>query len=90
MTKRVHVYYSGRVQGVGFRFTAESIAGRLGVNGWVKNLGDSRVELLAEAEQDKIEDLLARLKSHFADYISDIDVQWEPAQGGYNDFRISF
>ncbi len=90
MTKRVHVYYSGRVQGVGFRFTAESIAGRLGVNGWVKNLGDRRVELLAEAEQDKIEDLLARLKSQFTDYIADVDVRWESPSGDYNDFRIIF
>ncbi len=49
MKKQVRVYYSGRVQGVGFRFTAESIANDLGVTGWVKNSRDGGVEIVAEA-----------------------------------------
>ncbi len=47
MKKQVHVYYSGSVQGVGFRFTARSIAEELGVLGWAKNLRDARVEMVS-------------------------------------------
>ena len=51
MRKRMHILYSGRVQGVGFRFTAETMAVESGIQGWVKNLGDGRVEIMAEAEE---------------------------------------
>lgn len=56
MKKQVHIYYNGRVQGVGFRFTAESIANDLGVTGWAKNLRDGGVEITAEAEEDVLKD----------------------------------
>lgn len=46
---------SGRVQGVGFRFFAEAAAGREGVHGWVQNLPDGRVEVVAEGEREGIE-----------------------------------
>ena len=90
MKKRVCVYYSGAVQGVGFRFTAESLAGRLGICGWAKNLDDGRVEVVAEAEQAAVEDFLARLKQAFSGCIQDIQPEWEPSAGGLKDFRIRF
>ena len=49
--KRVHVFYSGHVQGVGFRYSVQDIAMTMGVTGWVKNLEDRRVEVVAEGEQ---------------------------------------
>ena len=52
MKKRIHVYYEGRVQGVGFRFTSEYVAQQLKLTGWVKNLPDGRVELVAEGKED--------------------------------------
>ena len=59
---RAHVYYKGRVQGVGFRYTAERHALDLGLVGFVKNLTDGRVELVCEGPKDRVEKLLCELK----------------------------
>ena len=86
---RVHVYYSGRVQGIGFRLTAEDTARALGVKGWVKNLPDSRVEIVAEADDDVLEDFLSRLNNYFAGNITHTDISKEKATGAFNDFQIA-
>ena len=88
MKKQVHVFYSGRVQGVGFRFTAEDIAGELGVTGWVKNLGNGAVEVVAEAEEDVLKDFLSRMNKYFSSYISDTVIDWKEATGEFKDFEI--
>ena len=90
MKKQAHVYYSGRVQGVGFRFTAQRIAEELGVCGWVCNLDDDRVEISAEASEDKLNDFLAQISSAFSRYIKDTKVIWEPATGEFRDFGVKF
>ena len=90
MKKQVHVYYSGRVQGVGFRYTAQDIAGELGVCGWAKNLRDGRVEITAEAEEEILKSFLERIAEYFSGYISDKDIQWRPATGEFSDFGIEF
>ena len=87
--KRVHVYYSGRVQGIGFRFAAEDVARALGVKGWVKNLPDSRVEIVAEADESVLEDFLSKLNTYFAGNITDTDINRENARGEFNDFHIA-
>jgi len=90
MKKQAHVFYSGRVQGVGFRFTAEDIAGDLGINGWVKNLRDGRVEIVAEAEEGLILQFMTRLNQYFSNYIRDQDIQWQEAKGELQDFKVRF
>lgn len=90
MKKQVHIYYSGRVQGVGFRFTAEDIAIELGVNGYVKNLRDGRVELVAEADEDTLKEFLVKLRRYFSGYIRNEDIDWLPATGEFKDFGIRF
>ncbi len=90
MKKQIHVYYSGRVQGVGFRFTAEDIAQDLDVTGWVKNLRDGRVEVVAEAEEGLLKEFLERINKYFSMYIQDADIQWLPAAGEFKDFGIKF
>ena len=57
-----HVYVSGRVQGVAFRWFAQEKAAELGVTGWIRNLGDGRVEVRIEAEESAVGDMLAWLK----------------------------
>ncbi|MFA4989674.1 MAG: acylphosphatase [Candidatus Omnitrophota bacterium] len=90
MKKQVQVYYSGQVQGIGFRFTAERLAEGLGVLGWVSNLSDGRVELVAEANEDTLKDFLSQLNNIFKRYIQDIQVDWKPATGGFKDFGVRF
>jgi len=90
MKKQVHAYYSGSVQGVGFRFTARSIAEELGVLGWVKNLRDARVEIVAEAPEETIKEFLDKIAHYFSRYIQDTEIDWQPASGEFKDFRIAF
>lgn len=90
MVKQVHLYYTGRVQGIGFRFTAEDIARDLGIVGWVRNLRDGRVEIVAEAEEDTLKNFLGRVNQYFSHYIQDTDVEWRAATGEFKDFGIRF
>ena len=90
MQKQFHAYYSGRVQGVGFRFTAMDTARELNVAGWVKNLSDGRVEVVAEAEEDILLSFLSRLEQAFSRYIQDKDIQWHAASAKFNDFKLEF
>lgn len=89
-TKQAHVFYSGRVQGVGFRFTAEAAARNLGIGGWVRNLRDGRVEVLAEGEEIALKDFLERIAQEMSGYIRDAEVSWEQAMGEFKDFGIRF
>lgn len=63
MTTR-QVFYEGRVQGVGFRFTARRIAMGFDVVGWVRNLPDGRVELQVEGEDDEVAAFLEELEEN--------------------------
>ena len=90
MAKQIHVYYTGGVQGVGFRFTAEDIARDLGVFGWVQNLRDGRVEIVAQGEEGALKDFLDRINQYFSRYIQDVKVEWQAATGEFKDFGIKF
>ena len=91
MKKRIHIYFSGMVQGVGFRFTAERVALDLGVHGWVKNLFEGRVEVVAEGEETILADFLNKMKNGpLKRYITGTDVTWHDATGEFRDFTIRF
>jgi acylphosphatase len=90
MKQRVHVYYSGRVQGVGFRYTALDLAENLGITGWVRNLRDGRVEILAESDEDKLNSFLEKIREGFSVYIRDAQADWQPSTGEFSDFTIKF
>lgn len=77
MTARIRrrVLFHGRVQGVGFRYTTASIARRHPVVGFVRNLPDGSVELVAEAEATVLDQFLADIGSEFAGYIRQQEIQ---------------
>lgn len=91
MKKHIQVLYSGRVQGVGFRFTAEESARRLGVVGWVKNLRDGRVELVAEGDERMLTQFLEDIRSGpMRNFIKDIEVSWSTATNDFTEFDIRY
>lgn len=88
---RAHVYYTGRVQGVGFRYTAERLALELGLTGWVKNLPDGRVEIVCEGSKDKIDQLLENIqKSSLGPHIKKAALTWEKPTQEFTDFSVEF
>ena len=91
MRRRVHVFYSGRVQGVGFRVTAEETAVQYGVLGWVKNLRDGRVEVMAEAEEETLERFLETIRTGpMRNFIKQVEVSWSDAAETFDEFEIRY
>ncbi len=90
MKRRLHVFYSGMVQGVGFRYTAEDIALGMGIAGWVRNLRDGKVEILAEAEEKILKNFLSKLNGEMGRCIRETDVDWSEPTGEFSGFEIRF
>jgi len=89
--KRAHIVYSGHVQGVGFRYAAQDIAMRAGLKGWVKNLEDGRVEIVAEGKEEDIKGFLDKIsKGQLGRYIIDTELSWEKPAKEFDDFDIRF
>lgn len=86
---RAHIFYSGKVQGVGFRFTVQQYASDLGLSGWVRNLPDGRVEILVEGERETIEDLCRQIEEFFTGNIKQKNIDFTPARGDYQSFDIA-
>jgi acylphosphatase len=86
---RVTVFYSGRVQGVGFRYTVKRLVCGFDVSGAVQNLADGRVKLVAEGEKDELREfLLAVGDSGLGPMIRDEQVSWSEGTGEFRGFEI--
>lgn len=85
-----HVIFIGRVQGVGFRYTAHRIAYRHQLTGFVRNLPDGTVEMFAQGPAGDIDDCIQDIKEYFGDYLRETRVQEMPTDPKYKDFRITF
>lgn len=85
----MHILYSGRVQGVGFRYAVRTLATGFDITGSVRNLADGRVELTAEGQKNELEAF--REAIHEAGLAANIrreEAQWSDALGGFNGFAI--
>ena len=87
---RLHVYFSGTVQGVGFRYTASNIARRHRVTGFVRNLTDGRVELVAEGSRTEVFDFFADIEEEMRGYIGRSEKTLGAATNEFSSFRITF
>jgi acylphosphatase len=82
------VYYAGRVQGVGFRFTVRSLAAGFDVTGFVRNLPDGRVHLVVEGDAAEIEGFLDAVRTEMAYYIGETQETIQPVTGRFSMFGI--
>jgi acylphosphatase len=88
MTRKT-IHFSGHVQGVGFRYTAQAIARDFDVKGYVKNLSDGRVRLEVEGDEVEIDRLVARIREQMEPYIRHVDESTAPATGEFTGFRVT-
>jgi acylphosphatase len=88
--ERREVHYSGRVQGVGFRYSARSIARLYAVAGYVKNLPDGRVEMVVEGKAEDVSALLRAITTEMGRYIRDVQEMTSPATGQFTGFDVRF
>jgi acylphosphatase len=82
------VHYSGRVQGVGFRYTVRALANCFDVTGFVRNLPDGRVHLVVEGAAGEIDAFLQAIKAEMANYVRDLQEITRPAAGRFRAFEI--
>jgi acylphosphatase len=86
--QRRTVHYAGRVQGVGFRYTVRQIAGSFAVTGYVQNLSDGRVRLVAEGEPTELDGFLAQIAETMTDYIRKVETFNSSSTGEFQGFRV--
>lgn len=85
----MHILYSGRVQGVGFRYTVKVMAAGFEVTGTVRNLPDGRVELFAEGARGELEEFRKAVQdSEVGRFVQNETVQWKPAENRFRGFEI--
>ena len=89
--ERIHLFISGRVQGVWYRASMSNEGARIGLNGWVRNLDDGRVEAVVEGSGDDIQEMIAWCrKGPPMARVDDIAVEDEPATGNEPPFRARY
>ena len=86
---RAHIFIEGRVQGVFYRSWTQRQAEKLGLTGWVKNLEDGRVEVVAEGEKENLSKLIEAVKKGPPlSKVEHLDIIWEEATGEFGEFEI--
>ena len=89
--KRMHAVFTGRVQGVGFRFTVCRIAEQFPVDGLVRNLSNGDVEVIAEGREQKLVALLHAIRdASVGRFITHEQIRWEAPSLEFDRFGVSF
>lgn len=91
MTTRAHIFVSGIVQGVNFRYYTAATATELGLKGWVRNMRDGRVEVLCEGEEEKVNQMIEWCrKGPPSASVRGVGVVMEEYIGEFSAFDISY
>jgi acylphosphatase len=85
-----HIIFTGRVQGVGFRYTAYNIASRYKLAGFVRNSPDGTVEMFAQGPDDDITACIRDIEESFHGYVRKTDIEEDTFNPQYTDFNITF
>ncbi len=86
---RIHICVRGRVQGVGFRAFVATEAQRMGLRGWVRNVGWDQVEAVAEGPRSLLERLAERMRTGpLGAHVEEYQVEWQPYEGNFRGFEI--
>lgn len=86
---RMHIFYSGHVQGVGFRYTVKSVAAGFEIVGSVRNLIDGRVELVGEGQREELEAFRNAIReAGLEHFIRNEEISWGEAAGEFRGFEI--
>jgi len=89
--KRIHAIVSGKVQNVGYRSWVARLGNLEGLSGWVKNLNDGSVEMVAEGEKEDLQILLDRLwDGPGAAQVDDIETDWQEVTDEFVDFEVVY
>jgi acylphosphatase len=83
-----HIFFAGRVQGVGFRFTARAVAQRYELTGFVRNTHDGKVEMLAQGRLEDIDNAIEDLQQTFS--VRDTQIEQAEFDPSYESFEITF
>lgn len=90
-TVQAHVWISGRVQGVFFRYNTQQQAQARGLKGWVRNLPDGRVEAVFQGEPERVKEMLQWCnKGPSGAWVKEVEVIWEAPEQNISGFRISY
>jgi acylphosphatase len=89
--KQVHVIVHGRVQGVYFRASARDRARQLSLSGWVRNRAGGSVEIIAEGEKTRLEQLVVWCHGGPPGaVVTDLEVEWQEAAGEFTGFVVRY
>ena len=89
--KRIHIFVTGRVQGVFFRQSTRVMAIKNNVNGWVSNLDDGRVEIIAEGEKQNIDNFVIWCKTGPANSrVDEFELLNENFTGKFENFEVRY
>lgn len=89
--RRAHILVSGIVQGVFFRDHTRNTAQNLGLVGWVRNLSDGRVEIIAEGKDKKLQELIQWChKGPRHARVDNVDATWQDSTGAFETFEVKY
>ena len=88
---RAHIFIEGRVQGVGFRHFTRKTADSHGVNGWVRNLSDGRVEAVFEGKEEQVKKMIdACRKGPPVSRVNELEVEWKEYENEFEKFKVTY
>jgi acylphosphatase len=89
--RRVHIIISGRVQGVFFRYSTNKVGNKLGLKGFVRNLSDGNVEVVAEGDEDKLKEMIEFCKKGpMGAHVENVKIEYGKATGEFDTFSIGY